>query len=151
MLDHAENEPGNFATLNLRPLLTKLSDEDYDHLDRAQRALRAGDKKAADKELDDFRTEQGVIKNALQLAGIDPTPKDDDTEGQDRVARFQSLVSAEARRVQDVTKKKIGNADLEAIANRILAQQITDHGWFYDSTRSLGAATPDDIPPATSR
>lgn len=148
MLDHAEQEPKNFATLNLRPLMLKLSPEDYDHLDRAQRALRAGDKKAADVELDDYRTEHTVIANALQLAGIDPTPKPDDTEGQNRVARFQTLVATEARRVQEVTKKKIGNADLEAIATRILGQQITEKGWFYDSTRSLGTATAADIPPA---
>lgn len=147
MLDQAENEPKNFATLNLRPLMTKLSDEDYDHLDRTQRALRAGDKKAADIELDDYRTEHNVINNALQLAGIDPTPKPDDKEGQDRVARFQTLVANEARRVQGDTKKKISNVDLEAIATRVLAQQITDKGWFYDSKRSLGTATPADIPP----
>lgn len=147
MLDQAEREPKNFSTLNLRPLMLKLSDEDYDHLDRTQRAMRAGDKKAADVELDDYRTEQTVIKGALQLAGIDPTPKDDDQVGQDRVARFQTLVANEVRRVQGDTKKKIGNADLEAIATRILAQQITDKGWFYDGTKSLGTATPADIPP----
>jgi hypothetical protein len=148
MLDQAENYPTNFATLNLRPLMLKLSPEDYDHLDRTQRAIRAGNKKGADVELDDYRTEQTVMKSALQLAGIDPTPKDDDQVGLDRVARFQTLLAAEARRVQADTKKKIGNADLESIANRILARQIVDEGWFYDSKRSLGTATPADIPPA---
>jgi hypothetical protein len=148
MLDQAEREPANFATLNLRPLMLKLSDEDFDHLDRAQRAMRAGDKKAADVELDDYRSEQNVIHGALQLAGIDPTPKSDDKVGLERVARFQTLVANEARRVQADTKKKIGNADLESIANRILSRQIVDEGWFYNSTKSLGTATPADIPPA---
>lgn len=148
MLDQAEREPGNFATLNLRPLLTKLDEADYEHLDKTQRAIRAGNRKAADVELDDFRTERDVVKGALQLAGIDPTPKDTDTEGQNRVARFQTLVAAEVRRVQGDTKKKLGNADVEAIATRVLAVQITDKGWFTDSTRSIGTATPADIPAA---
>lgn len=146
MLDQAENEPANFTTLNLRPLMMKLDEADYDHLDRTQRAMRAGNRKAADVEIDDYRQEHEVVKNALQLAGINPTPTPDDEEGKKRVARFQTLVAGEARRVQGDTKKKIGNADLEAIANRILAQQITGKGWFSDSTRSLGTATLADIP-----
>jgi hypothetical protein len=154
MLDHAEKQPANFKDLNLRPLLGKLDEQDYDRLDRVQRAMRAGDQKAADKELDDFRSESGVIANALTLAGLDASPKDSDTAGKERLAQFHGLVAAEARRVQDITGKKLQNTDLEAIANRLLAHQIqhVDQGWIWNTTttKSLATATVDDIP-ATDR
>lgn len=136
------------AFLNKTNLLTfkdKLSDSDFQELTRLRGDLRSAKKPPM---LDDWRKEHEVIASALTLAGLDPAPKDSDTEGKRRVAQFSALVSAEARRLQGTSQAKITNKDLEAIANGILAKQITDKGWFYDSTRSLATATVDDIPKA---
>lgn len=143
--EQATTDPQGFLDANLLDYRNKLSNADFQELTLARGEIRKGKKPAA---LDDWRTEQTVVAQALTLAGLDPAPKDDDVEGKRRVAQFSSLVAEEARRVQGVTNKKLGNDDLEAIANRILGKQIVDKGWFWDSTRSLATATPDDIPPA---
>jgi hypothetical protein len=139
----ATTDPTAFLQTNLLTFKNKLSDSDFQELTGLRGAIRTGNK-GATKVLDDFRSETGVISNALTLAGLDPTPTSD-AEKQ-RIAQFHGLVAAEVRRVQEVTGKKIQNEDLEPIVNRLLAIQITDKGWFYDSTRSLATATPADIP-----
>lgn len=144
----ATTDPKAFLETNLLTFKDKLSDSDFQELARVRGEIRT---KKAPPELDDWRTERDVVHSALTLAGIDPAPKDSDTEGKRRVAQFSALVASEARRAQGTTKVKLNNKDLEAIANGILAKQITDKGFFWDSTRSLATATVDDVPAAEKK
>jgi hypothetical protein len=116
---------------------------------RVQTDMRGGKQP---KELDDHRTRTEIVNGALARAGLEPTPGDKDPQGKARVARFQALLAAEERRVQGDTNKEIDHAGLEAIANRLLAQQLTTKGWFGTSygasTKSLSKATLADIPKA---
>jgi len=148
LMQQAAEDPETFVGQNLLNYKHKLDEVEFKQIAGLQLSIRSGDRAKADKGLDDFRTETSVINDALSIAGIEPTPADKDTAGKARVARFRGLVADEVRRVQDVTKKKATNDDLEAIAQRILAREITDKGWFWDSTRSLATAAIADVPPA---
>lgn len=149
LLQQATEDPASFAAKgnSLLTFSNRLDDSDLKRLMAIQMDLRAG--KPAPKELDDYRSEAAVIADALSIAGIEPTPADKDTVGKERVARLHSLVSAEVRRVQEDTKKKISNADLEAITSRILAKSIRTAGWFGTTkTKPLSSATVADVPKA---
>lgn len=134
--------PQDFAQQNLLAYRAKLSDGDFKRFVELQRDIRNGQTKAP--ALDDFRSTHDVMSSTLRSAGIDPNNKD--TQGE--TARFYSLVAEEQRRVQEITKKPLSNQDMEAIANRVLARQIVDPGWFVNGTKRLISATVSDVPAA---
>jgi len=146
--ESATTHPADFLKTNLLTFKHQLSDTDFQQLTDLRGAMRSGKQPPA---LDDFRSETGIINNALTLAGFDASPADSDTEGKKRIAQFHGLVAAEERRILADTGKKLSNPDREALANRILAKQITDEGMFWNTKKSLVEATPDDIPPAEKK
>jgi len=97
--------------------------------------------------IDDFRSDTAVINGVLEANRIDPTPTDKDPAGRAKVGWFREQVAAEQRRVQEITKKKVSNEELEAIAKRILGQQVLSRGWFTDTTQNLMKATIKDVSP----
>jgi len=148
LMEQAATDPETFVAQNLLNYRHKLGEGEFKQFAQMQASLRTGDRKAAEKVLDDFRTEKGVIDETLSRAGLDPNPGKDDKDGRGQIARFHGLVADEVRRVQDITKRKVSNEEVEAIATRILGQQITTKGWFWDTTKRAIEATVSDVPAA---
>lgn len=145
LVRQAAEDPETFATQPLMAYRHKLNDVDFERIISMQAGVLKGGKQST-PELDDSRTELQVVDGALRRAGIDPTPTDKQKQLGEKVAWFRSQVAAEQRRVQEITKKKVSNEELEAITKRILGQQVLDRGWFFDSTTNIMDAEIGDVP-----
>lgn len=100
--------------------------------------------------IDDFRSDTAVINGVLEQAHIDPNPGKDEEDARANVGWYREQVAAEQNRVQGITKKKLTNDELEAIAKRIIGQQVLSGGWksyvFGGSPKALITATIADVP-----
>lgn len=146
LIRQSAEDPEAFAKQPLLSYKHKLSDGDFEQLAHAQAAVISGGKKGSAAQLDDYRTELQTVDQVLGQSGIDPNPPK--TKGDDaaKVAWLRGQIASEVRRVQDVTKKKVTNDELEAITRRLLGVQVLDRGWFRNSTQPLMDATIDDVP-----
>lgn len=136
LMQQAVDDPNTFVKQNLLNYRAKLSDGDFKHFVGLQQNVRANQLDAANRTLDDFRTETEIENNALTLAGIDHASKDNTVT----VARYRSLVADSIRRFESVAGKKPQHKDIEDIANRILSQQIDNGGAYGVSPlRAVGA------------
>lgn len=131
-LQMASNEPANFVKTNLLGNRHQLSDSEFKQLASLQMSIRSGQKEAADKVLDDFRSAEDVINNSLRLAGVDPTDKKATAPVTYLRQRVGELSGALARE----TGKKPTNKDIQAIVDSVLSQPVSarDGFWSYFSS-----------------
>lgn len=119
-----------FKKINLADvkLLPKLSNKDRETMVDLQTQMRSG-KSSADKQLDDWRTEESIISSNLKAAGINPNPKQGSDEAS-RVNQFRSMVGEKVRQHQRQTGKTATNDDYERIVNSLLVNLVTDSSFF---------------------
>lgn len=143
-----------FKTANLFMYRTKMADPEFKQLVSLQAGLRSGKGEKEEKELDGFRTNHQIVNDALTAAGIDPTPKpgkDDATS----VALFRRMVDERVGAIQEQTKKKATNEEVQGVVDTLMVEHITKLGtfrnWipFYtgDTTKRAFEIQPGDIAP----
>lgn len=126
LFTQAAENPQAFAGENLMRYRHQLEDTEFKELVRLQASIRTDDREGANKVLDDFRTETQILNEALEIAGIDPTPPAGkrQTEQQAAVARMRREVADRVRLLQSSTGKKATNADVQAIADDVLTDTV---------------------------
>lgn len=161
----AVDDPNTFAVANLLRYKAKLDDGDWKHLVEIQAAIRAGDKPKAEEGMHDFRTADAVVKDALTLYGIDPTPKENTPEAK-AIAQLHSMIELRYEAVQAPDphtgkRKKPTNKELQEVTESILGQNINVPGSWWNiwpggkagpwgtDTKPIINTTIDDIPSAT--
>jgi hypothetical protein len=152
LMQMAANDPAKFIKENIYAKRAELSDSDLQQLGGLQVSIANGDRVAAGKLLNDYRTEKQVIDQALTSARIDPAP--DPTKEPEKaaaIANLQRMVADRARALQESTGKPVSNKDLQAITDDILRQQVEVPApwWKFlsDPTKKkLVESTIDDIP-----
>ncbi len=122
-----------FLTTNLLLYRTKMADPEFKELVNLQASLRKGDHKAA-KVLDGFRTDQSIVSDALNSAGIDPTPKQGKADAT-KVALFRRKVDEEIIKVQERSGKKATSLEVQGIVDNLMVQGVTQKGWFFDTKK----------------
>jgi hypothetical protein len=148
----AAKDPDSFVTENLLRYKSKLGESDFKQLTEMQVSITRGDRKSADAQLDDFRTETQVVDEALTLHGIDTTGKVGKTN-EVAVARLRRMVGDQVAALQRNTAHKATNADVQGIVDNILTRQVdVPGGWFGlfgPGHKRVIDLTIDDVPPAS--
>jgi hypothetical protein len=135
----AADDPGTFVKANVLGDKHRLSDSDFQQLAGLQVSIANGDRVAAGKLLDDYRTENQVIAAALTSAGIDPSPSmDKEPERAAAVARLQRMVADRAQSLQTLTGKKATNKDVQGIVDDILGQTVETPGSWWALWQNAG-------------
>jgi hypothetical protein len=158
LLEQAADDPSTFTGQNLLNYKHKLGDTEFKQVVGLQLSLRTGDREAASRVTDDYRTEAQVIDNSLIQAGIDPraTIEGERNPAAPAVAFLRQRVGEMANRLQQQTGRKATNTDIQGFVDSIMSQSVDVPGaWlaflpggrsFTDVKKSLIELTPADIP-----
>lgn len=135
LMDLAGYDPEKFATTNLLQYKDRLDDQEFKEMGRMQLAIRNGDRKAIDHELDGYRSRKEIVENSLIEYGIDPKAKD--TATQSKIAQFQRMVDqrVDAAQQPDTSgkRKKVDEVEMQSIVDGIFSQQVhREGGTFWD-------------------
>lgn len=142
-------DPTAFLARDLEAERYRLSDQDYEDLNRLQIGVFTQQRDALAKR-QQLLGKQNVIKKVLELADFDPTPKDDTSEA-DEVAEIEMLAS---RAWDNFILASPGNrtptdAEYTQIVSAIVADQVRERDYLWDkTTRSFEVDSPDDLPEA---
>ena len=145
----AAEKPYEFAKLDLRHDLPKLSDSDFQELSKMQTGIKAGKETKAAQSL---RVQTAVAKPLLVQAGLAVQKGQSITwkKGkEDEGAAFYRALNDEVKSFRDRTGKEPGPDDVQALADKLLIRStytIEDGGvaWFD----SEGEAFAFDLPAA---
>lgn len=138
----AADHPQDFAKVNLLDSMQKLDKTAFKDLVDLQATIRKGNLAEADKQLDDFRTENQVINETLGSMGIDAGAKENNAA----VSRVHAMVAEQAGALAVRSGKKPTNADIQGIVDNIVSTPEFVPGYFYGSTeKPLVAVTVKDI------
>lgn len=132
-LQMATNQSADFAKTNLLENRHQLSDSDFKQLAGLQLSIRQGNKEAAAKVIDDYRTEADVIDNSLKLAGVDPR---DTINGKPNpktpaIVYLRQRVGELSGALARETGKKPSNADIQAIVDQVLSEPVDSSEGFW--------------------
>lgn len=121
-----------FLQTNLLMYRSKLADSEFKELITVQTALRKGDG-SADKHLDGYRTDAGIVNDTLSLIGVDPTPKSG-SEDAKKVALFRRQVDQAIAAESRATGKKPSNERVQQIVDSMTVKGITDRTLHFFKT-----------------
>jgi hypothetical protein len=132
-----------FMKTNLLSYGSKVSRSNLATLIDLQADMRSG-KDRADKILDGFRSDNSIVNDTLNAAGIDPTPKTG-TDQAKKVALFRSKVDEEVRKIQADTGKKATNEQIQSIADNLIVKgKVPGSGWIFDTKKSAFELAPGE-------
>ncbi len=154
LMRQAMSDPQGFARVNLLSSRAKLSSGDFQQLAGLQLSIVNGERSAAAKELDGFRTKTQLVDDALTTYGIDPNAKPDTKEGQ-AIAGLRRMLDRRVEAVQS-TGVKVTNAEIQEALDGLLSQSVTVPGswWnifpggrpFFNESKRVIDMTIDDVP-----
>lgn len=150
-----------FARINLLAYRGQLADTEFKELTGLQASLRAGNKGAADKALNGYRTTKQIVDDALTAIGVDPTPRPSKRPSSDavKVASFRRQVDEQVQRQQEELGRPLRNDEVQAIVDHLLVKGTvpgTGIGGFFKTERRVYELQPEQdlefdvaaIPPA---
>ncbi len=117
LMREASDDPGKFSGRDLMLSIGKLSDSDFQQLAKLQADVKAGRKKEADAQLDDFRTRESVLNDTLTLAGIDP--KSTGETGK-QIAKLRQRLDELTAEFSRNTGKKATNEDIQKMVDSMI-------------------------------
>lgn len=153
----ASDDPESFKKLNLTTYLHKLGKTEFKEIVNLQSDMRAA-KPKAEAALDGFRTNQQILDDTLQLAGIDTsnTKEARESGAVAEVAKIRKTLDDKVQALQRLTGKPATNADVQQLADDLLKTIVLEQGgWanilpggapFYPVTTRVVHLTVADIP-----
>jgi len=132
-----------FMRLNLTSYSDKVPKNELAKLIELQTNMREG-KGDHEKVNDDFRTANDIINGVLRQGGIDPTPKDTNSETAKRVFNFKNEVARQQRSLQEQTGKKATNEDIQRISENLMVKGITQKGYIWNTRKPLFEKKPSE-------
>jgi len=152
-------DPDAFMRRDLFLSLSKLSNSDFQQLAMLQNMMQENRRKEAQVIVDDYRTSDQVINNALREFNIDPSPKEGTPESK-AIARLRQMAGEAALAWQrENGKKQTPNDVLQKIVDDLLQQDVTVPGsWWglwpgsgqsvFDQNKRIIDLTIADVPAA---
>lgn len=128
LMSKAGDDPASFVKENLLAYRGRLDDGEFKQLVDIQLRLKNGDRAAADKATNAFRTHDQIIKDSLTNYGIDPTPKEGSAEAK-AVAQFRRMLDL---RVGALGQEKPSNDDIQRITDDLLSQSVDVPGSWWN-------------------
>lgn len=118
-----------FLQADLTEYRSKLSNNDFKKMIDLQSGMRKGDSKAQ-KEVDGFRTDAQIVRDAYEAAGYKASDKK-------AFNQFKSMVETAQIAEQERTGKKLNNKQMSEIANNLLLEVVTKEGIFFDDKKKM--------------
>lgn len=153
LMQEAADDPTKFSKRNILESVHKLSKTDFKRIVDLQSNMRSGNREAAAKEIDGFRTNAQIFNDTLTMAGVDVNAKGDAAK---QIARLRALVDEQVIALQRSTGGKATNDDIQAIVDGLITKTFTKGGsWWsllpggaplFDQTKPLFEVTIGDIP-----
>lgn len=142
-----KSDPQALASTNLMAVRDKLGDTEFKNLTEQQQNIRQGKEDLYTR----ARTVKDVMNNLMIQAGIDPTPKDGDKKGAEKVGRIWSAFEGKVRSIEEATGRKMTYEDLQKTAAEMFTKFEVD-GWI-NSNEPKALITENDtvIVPAEDR
>jgi len=126
-----------FLKMNLMEYRDKLDNGDFEKMIDLQTKLRKGEG-SAKKELDGFRSDMQVVKQAYEAAGLKTTNKE-------KLNQFNLRVEQTQIAAQERLGRKLTNAELAEIANNEAKQVVVKEGWLWDDKKKMFELSEDEI------
>jgi hypothetical protein len=130
----AATDPSSFANQNLALNQSKLSKSDFKKFVDLQAKVRAEGSTGG------FGTQQDIVSKTLMESGINPNPKS--MEAKKKIGLFYRRF----RERVDGLGAKPSDKDVQAIADSLLTETVTDKGWVWDSTKKTYEVSIEDVP-----
>lgn len=126
-----------FLRLNLMEYRDKLDNGDFEKMINLQTEARKGTAKGK-KELDGFRTDAIVVKQAYEAAGLKVTNKE-------KLNAFNSRVEQAQIAAQERLGRKLTNTELAELANTEAKTVVVKEGWLFDDKKKMFELSEDEI------
>lgn len=145
--DRFIREPNTLAAmpesewLRAKPLF---SEADYKTLSAQRRAVIDG----RGNHIDVVKDEEvrALVSERLKFVGVDPTPKEDDTEAVARLVTLNRTLRDAILREQKTTGRQLTGTDLESFINTQFKNEAAVNSWFGSDIRPVLMMTYSDIP-----
>lgn len=123
-----KTKPDLLAKTNLMAFRGKLGDTEFKALVSQQEDLRSG------KDLTQVRTTRDVLSQYMREAGIDPTPKDTDKTGAEKVGRIWAAFESRVREREQAKGGKLTPEEVQKTAAQLFTK-VGVSGMLWDSEK----------------
>lgn len=132
-----KTNPDALQAANLMAFRSKLGDAEFKALVGQQEDLRSG------KDMTRLRSFGDVLNQYMREAGIDPTPKDTDTSGAEKVGRIWSAFEARVREREQAKGSKLTPEEIQKTAAQLFTK-VGVSGMLWDSEKPAVMLAADD-------
>lgn len=126
-----------FLKTNLMEYRDKLDNGDFEKVIDIQTKLRKGDG-SVKKTLDGFRSDQQVVKQGYEAAGLKSTDKEKFNEFNGRI---ESIQIAEQERLG----RKLNNKEMAEIVKDQAKEVVLKEGWLWDDKKKMFELSDDEV------
>lgn len=123
-----KTNPDALQAANLMAFRGKLGDSEFKALVSQQEDLRSG------KDLTQVRTTRDVLSQYMREAGIDPTPKDTDKTGAEKVGRIWAAFESRVREREQAKGSKLTPEEIQKTAAQLFTK-VGVSGMLWDSEK----------------
>jgi len=123
-----KTNPDALQAANLMAFRSKLGDSEFKALVSQQEDLRSG------KDLTQVRTTRDVLSQYMREAGIDPTPKDTDKTGAEKVGRIWAAFESRVREREQAKGGKLTPEEVQKTAAQLFTK-VGVSGMLWDSEK----------------
>lgn len=123
-----KTNPQVLGSTNLMALRSKLSDTEFKNLTEEQQNLRQGKEDSFTR----VRTIKDVLNNYMREAGVDPTPKDDDKKGAEKVGKIWSAFEGIVREREEALGRKMTYDEMQKSAATMFTK-VETYGYLWNS------------------
>jgi len=147
LLQQASKDPVTFATRNLLELRGQLGEVEFKQLAGLQLDIRGQNQRAADAQLEGFRTKDQIVKDGLILYGIDPAVETRDPKSADaqEIATIRRMLDLRVDAWQSATGRKATNTDVQQMFNALMTTTADVPGFFTTKSKRITQLTVNDI------
>lgn len=138
-----KSNPKALASANLMAVRDKLSDAEFKNLTEEQQTLKQNIAQGKDDAFTNVRTVKDVLNNYMREAGVDPTPKDDDKKGAEKVGKIWLAFEGIVRGREESIGRKMTFDELQKTAANMFTQ-VETYGYLWNSKVPQVLVGPDD-------
>ena len=133
LMQLAGTKPDTFAETNLMAERGRLDKTDFKQLSNLQLQIRNGERSAADRELDGFRTRNQILDDTLTQYGLETRASEQSEEERVAVAQLRRMLDrrVEAFEAASEGKRKASPTDVQSMLDELLSMKETVPGSWW--------------------
>lgn len=134
-----KTNPQMLGSTNLMALRSKLGDTEFKNLTEEQQNVRQGKEDLFTR----VRTIKDVLNNYMRENGVDPTPKDDDKKGAEKVGKIWSAFEDIVREREGSVGRKMTYEEMQKAAASMFTK-VETYGYLWNSDAPKVLVGPND-------